>query len=331
MRYFALLFFCFFFYYLGSIMFIITKFEKPFHSKTYLRTLTFAYTALFITALTPAVASAAGPSSAEYGVVLNLSGKQRMLTQKMSKEIMLVALNVDKENNLSNLIKTSGLFDKTLKGLRNGSAELRLPVTSSKRILRQLDKIDALWADFYPNVQEITNSKNVTKEQVDYIAKNNLPLLKNMNKAVGLYEKDAKKGGLKAAPGLAATINLSGKQRMLTQKMSKEFLLVAYGYDVENNKLSLLETYSLFERTLKGLLDGDDTLGLPGTKSQSIRDQLDVVSGLWSNFQPIVASGADYKTKTIASEQITQLANTNLPLLKNMNKAVGMYEKEAAK
>jgi len=50
------------------------------------------------------------------------------------------------------------------------------------------------------------------------VAKNNLPLLKQMNKAVGLYEKDAKKGGLKSAPGLAATINLSGKQRMLTIK-----------------------------------------------------------------------------------------------------------------
>ena len=59
-------------------------------------------------------AIAAGPTSAEYGTVLNLSGKQRMLTQKMSKEVMLVALNVDTQNNLSNLKKTSGLFAKTL-------------------------------------------------------------------------------------------------------------------------------------------------------------------------------------------------------------------------
>ncbi|MCP3850078.1 MAG: hypothetical protein GY694_07570 [Gammaproteobacteria bacterium] len=274
---------------------------------------------------------AEGPTSAEYGTVLNLSGKQRMLTQKMSKEVMLVALNIDKDKNLDNLNNTSDLFDKTLKGLRNGNADLKLPVTSSKRILRQLDKIDELWATFYPKVQEVIANKSVSKEQVDFIAKNNLPLLKNMNKAVGLYEKDAKKGGLKSAPGLAATINLAGKQRMLTQKMSKEFLLVAYGYDTENNKLSLLETYSLFERTLKGLLDGDDTLGLPGTKEQTIRDQLAVVDGLWTDFKPIVAMGADYKTKSIPEDKITQLANTNIPLLKNMNKAVGMYEKEAAK
>jgi len=277
------------------------------------------------------IASAAGPTSAEYGVVLNLSGKQRMLSQKMSKEVMLVALNIDAEANLKNLSATSGLFDKTLKGLRNGNKDLRLPPTSSPRIIRQLDKIDKIWAGFYPVINDVVKNKAVTKEQVAEIASNNLPLLKAMNKGVGLYEKDAKKGGLSSAPGLAATLNLSGKQRMLTQKMSKEFLLVAYGHQAEDNKLSLLETYTLFERTLKGLLDGDETLGLPGTKPQHIRDQLGVVSGLWSKFKPIVEYGADYKTAAIANDKIVILATTNLPLLKNMNKAVGMYEKEAAK
>ncbi len=281
--------------------------------------------------INPLAVAASGPTSAEYGVVLNLSGKQRMLTQKMSKEIMLIALGIGVDKNLTNLEGTSGLFDKTLKGLRNGSSELRLPPTSSKRILRQLGKIDAIWAGFYPVVKKVITDKAVKKDQVAIVAKNNLPLLKQMNKAVGLYEKDAKKGGLKASPGLAATLNLSGKQRMLTQKMSKEFLLVAYGHQVEDNKLSLLETYTLFERTLKGLLDGDETLGLPGTKPQHIRDQLGVVNGLWVEFKPIVASGADYKVKNIPKDKINSLAEKNLPLLKEMNKAVGMYEKEAAK
>ena len=293
--------------------------------------LAFFTAVLSLLLISPGTLFADGPTSAEYGVVLNLSGKQRMLTQKMSKEIMLIALGIDKERNLGNLVDTSALFDKTLQGLRNGSEELRLPPTSSSRILRQLDEIDAIWGDLYPVVKQIIQSNSVTSEQVAVIAKKNLPLLKQTNKAVGLYEKDAKKGGLKAAPGLAATINLSGKQRMLTQKMSKEFLLVAYGYEREDNKLALLDTYSLFERTLKGLLDGDETLGLPGTKPQHIRDQLGVVNELWTQFKPIVEYGADYKTNEIPAEKATLLAQSNLPLLQEMNKAVGMYELEAAK
>ncbi|MBF0368896.1 MAG: type IV pili methyl-accepting chemotaxis transducer N-terminal domain-containing protein [Magnetococcales bacterium] len=288
--------------------------------------------ALFLTTLLllPAVSQAGGPTAAQYGTVLNLSGKQRMLTQKMSKEVMLVALGVDTDANLKNLKGTADLFDKTLKGLRDGSAELKLPPTESKRILKQLGKVEKLWKEFNKPVQEIISSGTVSKDQVAAIAAQNLPLLKNMNKCVKLYEKDAAKAGLKADPSLAVTINLAGKQRMLTQKMSKEYLMVAYGHETENNKLNLLETYSLFERTLKGLQDGDSTLDLPGTKNQEIRGQLGVVQGLWDDFKPVVAEGADPKTTSFSADKLKKLANTNLPLLKNMNKAVGMFAKEAA-
>ena len=271
---------------------------------------------------------AEGPTSAEYGVVLNLSGKQRMLTQKMSKEVMLIALGVELDKNIQNLVATSSLFDKTLKGLRDGNDDLRLPATSSKRILRQLGKVESLWAEFYPVIQSVIANEKVTKDEVAAIAAKNLPLLKEMNKAVGLYEKDATKGGLKSDPGLAATINLAGKQRMLTQKMSKEFLLVAFGHDTENNKLNLLETFTLFERTLKGLMDGDDTLGLPGTTQPTIRDQLGVVDAIWLEFKPIVSKGSVAGAE-ITGEMVKKLASSNLPLLAEMNKAVGMYEKEA--
>ena len=242
-----------------------------------------------------------------------------------------MALDVDKAANLENLKSTSALFDKTLKGLRNGSEELRLPPTTSNRILRQLGKIDSIWADFYPVVQQVIAAGAVSGEQVAKVAESNLPLLQEMNKAVGLYENDAKAGGLKEDPGLAATINLSGKQRMLTQKMSKEFLLIAFGHQADDNKLALLETYGLFERTLAGLLDGDETLGLPGTKATEIRDQLGVVQKLWAEFKPIVAYASDPGTKSIPKEKIGVLATANLPLLAEMNKAVGMYETEAAK
>jgi hypothetical protein len=270
------------------------------------------------------------PTAAEYGVVLNLSGKQRMLSQKMSKEAMLIALDVDTEKNLDNLAKTAALFDKTLKGLRNGDADLRLPPTTSDRILRQLDKSAEAWTEYHKIIQEILAKKSVSPEQVKAIAAQNLLVLKEMNNCVKLYENDASQSGLKADPELAVTINLSGKQRMLSQKMSKEFLLIAYGQDVEDNRLNLLETYTLFERTLKGLLDGDETLGLPGTKQEPIRQQLQTVQKLWQPFKTQMESGVDTKD-AISREMIAKVAENNLPLLQEMNKAVEMYEQEAAK
>lgn len=294
------------------------------------RSIVFLLVVLFVFAEATLV-FAEGPSAAEYGVVLNLSGKQRMLSQKMSKEVMLINLDYKKDINLENLKKTASLFDKTLKGLRDGDESLGLPPTTSRRILRQIDdKITPLWKSFYSNIQSILDAGSVSSDQLAAVAQNNLPLLKEMNKCVKLYEKDASKAGMKSDPGLAVTINLAGKQRMLTQKMSKEFLLIASAYNTEENRLNLQETSGLFERTLKGLLDGDTTLDLPGTKEESIRTQLQKVEGLWTGFRPSVEFAITEKG-VIPEDKIGSLAEQNLPLLKEMNKAVGMYEAQASK
>ncbi len=113
--------------------------------------------------------------------------------------------------------------------------------------------------------------------------------------------------------------------------MSKEFLLIAYKYNVDENKLNLRETAGLFSRTLKGLRDGDDVLDLPGTKQKHILNQLKVVSDLWDDFKPQVEFAMNSKNKEIPMDKIKALAKKNIPLLVEMNKAVKLYEKESAK
>lgn len=275
-------------------------------------------------------ATAQTPTSAEQGTVINLSGRQRMLTQKMAKEVLLVGLDIDRAKNLQNLAATAELFDSTLKGLVDGDEKLGLPKTTSKRILKQLGQVRKIWSGFHEALQQILESKKVVPAQLERVAAENLPLLKRMNRCVKLYEKSAKKSGLEADPSLAVTINLAGKQRMLTQKMSKEFLLIASGVEVEDNRLSLLETYTLFDRTLLGLLNGDEVLELPGTKDPAIRKQLEVVRGLWNKFKPVIEFATKDQGQAIPREKIEQLAATNLPLLREMNKAVGLYQTVSA-
>ena len=256
-------------------------------------------------------------SKQQMGTVINLAGKQRMLTQKMSKEILLIAKGIDVDANRANLKKTADLFDKTLKGLVDGDASLGLPKTTDAAILAQLGKVSELWAAFKPNV-DAAIAGAPGKAVLEKVAAQNLPLLKNMNKAVQMY---AKMSGSNLDPAMATTINLAGKQRMLTQKMTKELLLIANGIDVDANKANLRKTVGLFERTLKGLFDGDADLGLPGTKNAAIRAQLEVVQGLWNEYKPVLD-----KADTSAAG-LAKAAKLNIPLLKEMNKAVKMYEK----
>nr|WP_320194141.1 type IV pili methyl-accepting chemotaxis transducer N-terminal domain-containing protein [uncultured Desulfobacter sp.] len=267
----------------------------------------------------------------EWGTIINLSGRQRMLSQKMSKEILLISLDYNKAENLSALEKTANLFDTTLKRLRDGDPELSLPPTFSRRILRQIDlKITPVWKAFFHQVQEIIRAKTVSSDQLNTVIENNIPLLSEMNKCVKLYEKEASKSGVEMNPKLAVTINLAGKQRMLSQKMSKEFFIIAKRSNHQADQLSLQETYTLFDRTLKGLMDGDTMLELPGTKDQAIRAQLGKVQSLWQDFKPLMEYGAKSKN-AISAEKIESVAQKNLPLLAEMNKAVKMYETQASK
>ena len=254
--------------------------------------------------------------AADIGKVINLAGKQRMLTQKMSKEALLVAKGIDTAGNQANLQKTAALFDKTLTGLKAGDADLGLGKTEDAGILKQLNQVSGLWAGFKPLVDSVASGK-VDADTLNKIAAGNLPLLKAMNAAVKMYEKAS---GSTLSAELATTINLAGKQRMLTQKMTKELLLIANGVAADKNKANLAKTIALFSKTLKGLFDGDADLGLTGTKDAAIRAQLSVVQKLWDEYKAVLDK-AD-----VSDAGLQAAAKINLPLLKEMNKAVGMYK-----
>ncbi len=253
-------------------------------------------------------------TSKQMVVKVNLAGKQRMLTQKMTKESLLIALDIEAQKNKKNLEASAKLFEKTLKGLQTGDKSLGLTKTVNKDILKQFKKVTALWGDFKPNVESIYRD-GVSVIMLQNIAKQNLPLLAEMNKVVGLYEKSSGAD----LNELATVINLSGKQRMLTQKMSKELLLIAEGIDEAKNKDNLTNTIKLFEKTLKGLVNGDTELGLLKTKDKKILAQLAEVKSLWSKFKPVME-------KDTGMESLKKMAELNLPLLSAMNKVVKMYE-----
>lgn len=244
--------------------------------------------------------SSVAQTKQQSGIIINLAGKQRMLTQKMSKEALFIAKGIDVDANKASLAKTVALFDKTLKGLVAGDASLNLPKTENAEILAQLQKVTDLWTPFKASIE---------KGDLAAIAKENLPLLKNMNAAVGMY---AKASGSSLDPEMAKTINLAGKQRMLTQKMTKELLLVANGIDADANSANAKKTVALFEKTLKDLT--------AGCKSDDIKAQFAVVAKTLAEYQPIVE-----KVDT-SDEALAKAEKLNISLLKESNKAVKMLE-----
>ena len=208
----------------------------------------------------------------DYNHIVNLAGMQRMLTQKMSKESLLVALGIDRENNLQKLAESRTLFDRMLKGLRHGDALLGLPETTEPEVLDRLSKVEELWPLLHSAIRTSLTRGKVSAHQVETIAELNLPLLSAMEETVSAYARAAQKGALVSV--LTVAINLSGRQRMLTQKMSKEVFLIAYGLDERASRRNLADSIALFDQTLHGLIYGNNDLGLLPAPTAEIKGQM---------------------------------------------------------
>jgi nitrate/nitrite-specific signal transduction histidine kinase len=130
-------------------------------------------------------------------LVINLAGRQRMLSQKMTKEILLFS-----EGHLSSekVINTINVFHATLNSLNHGGKApldlaqtqfVELPRPSSKMVVDQLQKVESTWGKYRENASEILAEKNqLPLEQIKEI---NVPLLQEMNNAVFLMDQEATK------------------------------------------------------------------------------------------------------------------------------------------
>ncbi len=145
----------------------------------------------------------------------------------------------------------------------------------------------------------------------------------------------------------ALITNLAGRQRMLTQKYTKEVLdalgsrdaLPLEGADGVAFAPAAAHTAQLFEMTQTALMDGGTTyldLGMseevviPGTENEGIRDRLDKVQQHWQALRE--ATLGLWNSAPTSPEYASRLEVTraeNVSALKNMHAAVGMFQAES--
>jgi len=171
-----------------------------------------------------------GLSSQKMAESINSAGKGRMLIQKMTKEALLIKLNLDREKNIENLRKSSEEFDNIFSNL---------PTLDKKDVERELKVVNGLWDKFYKNIKNITEN-GADKKSFEFLEKNNMRLVREIDKLVKLYVKE--NGEKESKLTLANDINLAGKQRMLTQRMAKDLLAIKNGFNRKKNILKTLKS-----------------------------------------------------------------------------------------
>ncbi|MBT1247710.1 MULTISPECIES: methyl-accepting chemotaxis protein [unclassified Thermosipho (in: thermotogales)] len=133
-------------------------------------------------------------------LIVNLAGRQRMLTQKMSKESLIISHgDMSYKEKLS---KTMKLFETTLYALKDGGKtytdlamknSVEIPPAGTKEIKNQLIVVEKLFLPFKNAIQKVINSNGKDKDAIKYIIDNNEKLLSEMNTAVSLFQKFAER------------------------------------------------------------------------------------------------------------------------------------------
>jgi hypothetical protein len=213
--------------------------------------------------------------------------------QKMNLAFLFLAVGVEPERNVEEIRESRAFFRQMLEGFREGDSILGIPALTGPENLELIAAIERVWPLFDAalvkgaNLEEPTGEQQeLTGEQVESIVALKVPLLKATTDLANSLKAEAAAGNLYSM--LALGTELSEEQHLLLEQMSTEFMLVAYGHQVESNRKKLTEDYKKFELALDALINGNNQLRILPAPTPEIRAQLMTVRRLWVQFaQPL--------------------------------------------
>ena len=161
---------------------------------------------------------------------INKAGRQRMLTQRIVATYSQVGMEITTEKSQRQLKKSIEMFDEQLSELK----EYR----SSGKIHQQLQKITKLWLPLRKIAMNPIQKSKV--EELRMLAEDTLAASHRI--VIMLQdESGTKKGKL---------VNISGRQRMLSQRLSNLYMLQSWGF----NSSEYSDDYSRALNEFKGAL-----------------------------------------------------------------------------
>lgn len=181
------------------------------------------------------------------GQMINIAGKQRMLSQKLAKAYLMKAYGanlpeLNKELEIGTLV-----FERNLKTLSINSKEMY-----SEEVRKAINKEIVSWNNFRLYLEKPVDDAYVSK--ILSLSDN---LLKDSDGVVKLMEKESTSFSI--PNDLLTTINTSGKQRMLSQRLcvlfiAKKLLLKRNTYN-EQIEEYLSNVFHELDETLVTLLN----------------------------------------------------------------------------
>ena len=224
---------------------------------------------------------------------INVSGRQRMLSQRMMKDYLMIGANVKTETAQRQLDSAVALFEEQFLALRD--------YAPSDKINAKLDAVEEIWLSHRVKIIS-TPDKSLVPE----LLKENLNLLTACNDVVKEIEKHS---GIDSG----RLVNMSGRQRMLSQKIAKAYMAMYWKVDAPALEEEFKQAITLFDESL---------LELQASKKNDdpLNDALKRVQNQWKFSQSGFQLGDQGRFVP------TVISVTTESILKKMDKITGQYQ-----
>lgn len=229
---------------------------------------------------------------------INKAGRQRMLSQRMAKAYFQIGQQIEVDRSKRLLDSSMAVFDRQLVELKNYA-----PNPEIKEVYIKLEKS---WLAY----KDALIGASPSKENGRRVLAISEEVLALAHQGTVLFEKQS-------ATTSGRLVNLSGRQRMLSQRMAKFYQAVAWGVGDEHSAVEMDKARKDFSAALL-------ELGAAPSNTQQIKDALDLVKQQWFFFETALGQkvGADKRPQTA-------VATSSERILEEMENAVGLYEKLA--
>ncbi|MDR1994510.1 type IV pili methyl-accepting chemotaxis transducer N-terminal domain-containing protein [Azonexus sp.] len=233
----------------------------------------------------------------DINMAINKAGRQRMLSQRMAKAYFQIGMQVDAANSKRILDSSVATFDRQLVELKN--------FASTPEIKNTYLKLETAWLAYKDvllgSVPSPENGRKVlaVSEEVLAIAHQGTVQLEKLSGTTAGH-----------------LVNISGRQRMLSQRMAKFYQAIAWGVADDRSAANLATARKEFVQALQELNQAP-------INTQLIKESLELVAQQWMFFENALnQKGSGDKRQLLA------VATTSERILEEMENVVGLYEKQ---
>ena len=238
---------------------------------------------------------AAHSQVADINDAVNKAGRQRMLSQRMSKAYLALVEKIEAGSAQLMLDRSVALFDRQL-------AELKAFAPAAD-IRETYVKLEGAWSDF----KGVLTARAPSRDQVATVIQMDVaPAL--ANQGTQEYERASGKS-------LAKLVNIAGRQRMLSQRMAKFYLAGAMQIDPKGSAAEIGKSRAEFVAALETLRNAPEA-------TPKVREELALADAQWIFFDQGLQrmDGARQAPKLLSDVFV---ASENL--LSVMDRVTGLY------